>query len=56
MIFSTGSALVIVSIEPASDQYNCTFIGVEGIVTHLGSASDLDPPQAEVSATCGTEV
>lgn len=44
--------LVVYSIDPASDQYNCTFIGVHGSVTNIGPTSDLDPPQAQVSVTC----
>lgn len=46
------NTLVVVSIEPAEEGYNCYFNGSEGSVTHLGGTADVDPPQAQIAAYC----
>ena len=49
----TDDPLVVVTIAPdGDDDYNCTFVGAEGYVTHLGPVQDVDGPQAQVSVTC----
>ena len=44
--------MVVFTIIPAEDDYDCDFFGASGSVTDVGPTSDVDPPQPQISVNC----
>ena len=44
--------MVVYTINPAEDGYDCDFYGADGSVTTVGTTSDVDPPQPQISVNC----
>ncbi len=48
----TDNNMVVYTIIPEEDGYNCDFFGAEGSATTVGPTSDVDPPQPQISVNC----